>query len=170
LRTLQDPGLPGRIADMLAVYSTPAASIAVEITENILMSDPVRSMDCLNRLHDMGVRIVVDDFGTGYSSLSSLRRLPIDELKIDRSFIAGLATGSDDVIVRTTIDLAHNLGLRVVAEGVENDAIRTRLASLGCDAAQGSGVHPPSPSAQLRAWINAQARPVLCSSLPPSCV
>ena len=116
-RTLQDPSLPRRIADMLAVYTVPPESLALEITENILMSDPARSMDCLKRLHGMGVRIVIDDFGTGYSSLSYLRRLPIDELKIDRSFIAGLLTGPDDVIVRSTIDLAHNLGLRVVAEG-----------------------------------------------------
>ena len=89
-RTLQDPILPQRIADMLAVYGAPPSSLALEITENILMSDPARSMDCLQRLHGMGVRLVIDDFGTGYSSLSYLRRLPVDELKIDRSFVAGL--------------------------------------------------------------------------------
>ena len=154
LRTLQDPSLPRRIADMLAVYSAPPVSLALEITENILMSDPARSMDCLNRLHDMGVRITIDDFGTGYSSLSYLRRLPIDELKIDRSFIAGLVTGADDVIVRSTIDLAHNLGLRVVAEGIESDDVRARLAALGCDAAQGTFICAPGPAADVRAWMN----------------
>jgi EAL domain-containing protein (putative c-di-GMP-specific phosphodiesterase class I) len=128
---------------MLAVYGVPPQSLALEITENILMSDPARSMDCLKRLHEMGVRIVIDDFGTGYSSLSYLSRLPIDELKIDRSFIAGLATGADDVIVRATIDLAHNLGLRVVAEGVENGDVQARLMALGCDAAQGTLIRAP---------------------------
>jgi diguanylate cyclase len=151
-RTLQDPSLPRRIAAMLAVYSVPPESLSLEITENILMSDPARSLDCLNRLHDMGVRIAIDDFGTGYSSLSYLRRLPIDELKIDRSFVAGLLSGIDDVIVRSTIDLAHNLGLRVVAEGVENDDVRVRLASLGCDAAQGTFICAPAPAGAVRAW------------------
>ena len=155
-RTLQDPSLPRRIADMLAVYRVPPESFALEITENILMSDPARSLDCLNRLHGMGVRIVIDDFGTGYSSLSYLRRLPVDELKIDRSFIAGLLTGQDDVIVRSTIDLAHNLGLRVVAEGVESDEVQARLMALGCDAAQGTFIRAPAPADAVRAWIGEQ--------------
>ena len=155
-RTLQDPALPRRLADMLAVYSLPPETLALEITENILMSDPARSMDCLKRLHEMGVRIVIDDFGTGYSSLSYLRRLPIDELKIDRSFIAGLVSGADDVIVRATIDLAHNLGLRVVAEGVENGDVQARLMALGCDAAQGTLIRAPAPAAELRSWIGRQ--------------
>jgi EAL domain-containing protein (putative c-di-GMP-specific phosphodiesterase class I) len=142
---------------MLAVYSARPESLALEITENILMADPARSMESLNRLHDMGVRITIDDFGSGYSSLSYLRRLPIDELKIDRSFIAGLLTGTDDVLVRSTIDLAHNLGLRVVAEGVETDDARARLTALGCDAAQGTVIRAPASAAELRAWIRAGA-------------
>jgi diguanylate cyclase len=149
-RTLRDPMLPQRIAGMLAVFSTPHASLALEITENILMSDPARSMDCLKRLHEMGVRIVIDDFGTGYSSLSYLRRLPADELKIDRSFVAGLMTGQDDVIVRSTIDLAHNLGLTVVAEGVENAEVMRRLLAMGCDAAQGTFISPPGTATEIR--------------------
>ena len=149
-RTLRDPMLPQRIAGMLAVFSAPHASLALEITENILMSDPARSMDCLKRLHDMGVRIVIDDFGTGYSSLSYLRRLPADELKIDRSFVAGLMTGQDDVIVRSTIDLAHNLGLTVVAEGVENADVMKRLLAMGCDAAQGTFISPPGTAVEIR--------------------
>jgi EAL domain-containing protein (putative c-di-GMP-specific phosphodiesterase class I) len=155
-RTLQDPSLPRRIADMLAVYNAPPESLALEITENILMSDPVRSMDCLNRVHGMGVRIVIDDFGTGYSSLSYLRRLPIDELKIDRSFVT-LLTGPDDVIVRSTIDLAHNLGLRVVAEGVESAEVRARLAELGCDAGQGTFIRAPAPAREVREWMGVHA-------------
>ena len=149
-RTLRDPMLPQRIAGMLAVFSAPHASLALEITENILMSDPARSMDCLKRLHEMGVRIVIDDFGTGYSSLSYLRRLPADELKIDRSFVAGLMSGQDDVIVRSTIDLAHNLGLTVVAEGVENADVMRRLLAMGCDAAQGTFISPPGSAAEIR--------------------
>jgi diguanylate cyclase len=155
-RTLQDPDLPRRIADMLAVYNAPPQSLALEITENILMSDPARSMESLKRLHGMGVRIVIDDFGTGYSSLAYLRRLPIDELKIDRSFIEPL-TGPDDVIVRSTIDLAHNLGLRVVAEGVESAEVRSRLAALGCDAVQGTFIRAPAPASDLREWMGVHA-------------
>jgi diguanylate cyclase (GGDEF)-like protein len=155
-RTLQDSRLPQRIADMLSVYDTPASSIAIEITENILMSDPARSMDCLQRLHGMGVRLVIDDFGTGYSSLSYLRRLPVDELKIDRTFVAGLENGEDEVIVRSTIDLAHNLGLTVVAEGVESAAVQDRLLELGCDAVQGTFISPPAGLAAIRDWIRQQ--------------
>jgi diguanylate cyclase (GGDEF)-like protein len=155
-RTLQHPGLPQRIAAMLAVYNVPPALLALEITENILMSDPARSMDSLKRLHAMGVRIVIDDFGTGYSSLSYLRRLPVDELKIDRSFVAGLATGQDEVIVRSTIDLAHNLGLTVVAEGVESENVQTRLLTMGCDAAQGTFISAPAPASVVRAWLRQQ--------------
>jgi diguanylate cyclase len=160
-RTLMDPSLVRRTADMLAVYNALPETLAFEINENILMSDPARSMDCLNRLHDMGVRIVLDDFGTGYSSLSYLRRLPIDELKIDRSLVAGLLDGSDDVIVRSAIDLAHNLGLRVVANGVDNHEVLTRLATLGCDAAQGAVVGPPAPAAQVRSWREVHSQPAL---------
>ena len=155
-RTLLDPILPLRIADMLAVYGAPPSSLALEITENLLMSDPARSMDCLQRLHGMGVRLVLDDFGTGYSSLSYLRRLPVDELKIDRSFIAGLASGQDDVIVRSTIDLAHNLGLAVVAEGVESAAVQDRLLEMGCDAAQGTFISPPAGASDIRTWLRQQ--------------
>jgi len=155
-RTLQDSRLPQHIADMLSVYDTPASSLAIEITENILMSDPARSMDCLQRLHGMGVRLVIDDFGTGYSSLSYLRRLPIDGLKIDRTFVAGLENGDDEVIVRSTIDLAHNLGLAVVAEGVESAAVQDRLLEMGCDAVQGTFISPPAGLAAIRDWIREQ--------------
>ena len=120
-RNLLDVELPQRIADLLAKYNAPASLLSLEITENILMSDPARAMECLKRLHAMGVCLVIDDFGTGYSSLSYLRRLPVNQLKIDRSFVNGLGSGQDEVIVKSTIDLAHNLGLTVVAEGVETE-------------------------------------------------
>jgi diguanylate cyclase len=155
-RTLQDPRLPQRITSMLDAYDAPPFLLALEITENILMADPARSMDCLTRLHDMGVRLVIDDFGTGYSSLSYLRRLPVDELKIDRSFVEALVTGHDDVIVRSTIDLAHNLGLSVVAEGVETEEAQHRLRVLGCDAVQGTFVSAPRRIGDVRDWMAQQ--------------
>jgi len=155
-RTLQDPRLPRRIAAMLDAYDAPPFCLALEITENILMSDPARALDCLQRLHEMGVRLVIDDFGTGYSSLSYLRRLPVDELKIDRSFVAALASGHDDVIVRSTIDLAHNLGLTVIAEGVENEAVQEHLRALGCDAVQGTFISEPKGAADIREWMGHQ--------------
>jgi EAL domain-containing protein (putative c-di-GMP-specific phosphodiesterase class I) len=152
-RTLLDPDLPQRIADMLAAAGAAPASLTLEITEHMLMSDPARSLDALKRLHAMGVRLTMDDFGTGYSSLSYLRRLPIDELKIDRSFVTGLASGQDEVIVRSTIDLAHNLGLWVVAEGVESEAVQAWLVSMGCDAAQGSFISAPGSAQAVREWM-----------------
>jgi diguanylate cyclase (GGDEF)-like protein len=155
-RTLLDPRLPQRIAAMLDAYDAPPFSLALEITENILMSDPARSLDCLMRLHDRGVRIVIDDFGTGYSSLSYLRRLPVDELKIDRSFVMGLMTSQDDVIVRSTIDLAHNLGLTVVAEGVESEDVQVRLQAMGCDVVQGTFISAPRPASAMREWMAQQ--------------
>jgi len=155
-RNLQDPELPQRVEDFLNLHGVPPSMLALEITENVLLTDPARSMDCLQRLHAMGVRIVIDDFGTGYSSLSYLRRLPVNELKIDRSFIADLSSGRDDVIVRSTIELAHNLGLSVVGEGVESAAIHDQLLALGCDTAQGSYIADPAPVTEMRGWIARQ--------------
>jgi len=155
-RSLQDVDLPQRIADRLFAHSVRPSSLAIEITENILMCDPTRSMQCLTALHDMGVRLVIDDFGTGYSSLSYLRRLPVDELKIDRSFVVGLDEGDDEVIVRSTIDLAHNLGLTVVAEGVETERVQTALGRMRCDAVQGTFVRRPTSARELQGWIAQQ--------------
>ena len=120
---LHQVSFPGRIRELLDAHGLAAASLVLEITENLLMADPDRSVPCLDKLHDMGVRLVIDDFGKGYSSLSYLRRLPVDEIKIDPSFIVGLASGEDDTLVRTMIELAHNLGMTVVAEGVESQAV-----------------------------------------------
>ena len=158
-RNLQDPELPDRIRERLRARDTGAPSLTFDVTENVIMSDPVRSMDLLTSLHEMGVRLAIDDFGTGYSSLSYLRRLPIDELKIDRSFVSGLGTGTgtgtgtDDAIVRSTIDLAHNLGLSVVAEGVESLAAQEQLLAFGCDAAQGWFISAPAGAEVTRQWI-----------------
>jgi diguanylate cyclase (GGDEF)-like protein len=158
-RNLLDQQLPDRVADLLRARSMAPERLTLEITENLIMSDPARSMACLTRLHEMGVRLAVDDFGTGYSSLSYLRRLPVNELKIDRSFVIGLATSDDEVIVRSTIDLAHNLGLTVIAEGVETANARDRLVALGCDAAQGIFLSEPRPAEAIRQWID-QLRPL----------
>ena len=110
-------------------------------------------METLTQLHNMGVRLAIDDFGTGYSSLGYLRRLPVDELKIDRSFVVGLGAGNDEVIVRSTIGLAHNLGLSVVAEGVESHAVQGQLLAYGCDAAQGMFISEPAAASVTREWI-----------------
>ena len=136
-RNLHDPDLPDRILEAVQSRGVPPSRLVLEITENLIMSDPPKSTACLTRLHEMGVPLVIDDFGTGYSSLTYLRRLPVSGLKIDRSFVFGLERGEDEVIVRSTIDLAHNLGLTVIAEGVETAAVNTRLLALGCDAVQG---------------------------------
>jgi diguanylate cyclase (GGDEF)-like protein len=148
--SLQDPDFVSRIAEVVEGSGAKGSDVTLEITENVIVADPPRTLECLRQLHDLGLRLVVDDFGTGYSSLSYLRRLPVDALKIDKSFVLGLADGEDEVIVRSTIDLAHNLGLEVIAEGVENQAVRDRLAGLGCDLAQGLLFGGPESAAATR--------------------
>jgi EAL domain-containing protein (putative c-di-GMP-specific phosphodiesterase class I) len=113
----------------------------------------------LHRLHEIGFRLAIDDFGTGYSSLGYLKRLPVDEIKIDRSFVRGLVGDGDDAaIVRATIDLAHVMGLSVTAEGVEDDAVLKALRRLGCDRAQGYFISPPLKSEELEVWfVNARS-------------
>jgi diguanylate cyclase (GGDEF)-like protein len=151
-RHLRDPELPDRVADVLRQHGAAPSALALEITENSIMSDPDRSIACLSRLRGMGMTVAVDDFGTGYSSLSYLRDLPVDELKIDRLFVSGLRT-NDAAIVRSTIELAHNLGLTVVAEGVESTAVRDHLRELSCDAAQGIFFAAPNTAAATQRWI-----------------
>ena len=157
-RSLHDVSLATHIGRMLAHHRVNPATLALEITENLIMSDPEGSTRCLSELHAMGVRLIVDDFGTGYSSLSYLRRLPVDQLKIDQSFVIGLAAGEDDTLVRSIIDLAHNLGLTVVAEGVETADVSQRLLALGCDLAQGHYISRPGPAAAIAAFIADQNR------------
>jgi EAL domain-containing protein (putative c-di-GMP-specific phosphodiesterase class I) len=122
----------------------PAERLVCEISEHTVMADPVRATAVLAGLRDLGVGLSLDDFGTGHSSLSYLKRLPLDEVKIDRSFVAGMTDDENDaVIVRSTIDLARNLGLRVVAEGVETAEIMDALRELRCDVAQGYFISRP---------------------------
>ena len=137
-RCLLDAGLPDLVEQLLGEHGVPAALLRLEVTESAVMGDAARCMDVLQRLHDLGVHLSIDDFGTGYSSMAYLRRLPVDELKIDRSFVLGMTTTAQDlVLVRTAIDLGHNLGLTVVAEGVEGAEHVAALRELGCDIAQG---------------------------------
>ncbi|MCW2705170.1 MAG: putative signaling protein [Blastococcus sp.] len=137
-RCLLDVDLPELVLRLLAEHRVPAELLRLEVTESAVMGDAARCMEVLQRLHDLGVRLSIDDFGTGYSSMAYLRRLPVDELKIDRSFVLGMTTTEQDaVLVRTAIDLGHNLGLTVVAEGVEGAEHVLALRALGCDIAQG---------------------------------
>ena len=149
-RCLLDAGLPDLVARLLAEHRVPAALLRLEVTESAVMGDAARCMEVLQGLHDLGVRLSIDDFGTGYSSMAYLRRLPVDELKIDRSFVLGMTTTQQDaVLVRTAIDLGHNLGLTVVAEGVEGLEHADALRSLGCDIAQGYHFARPMAAAEL---------------------
>jgi diguanylate cyclase (GGDEF)-like protein len=153
-RCLLDAGLPDLVQRLLAEHRVPASLLRLEVTESAVMGDAARCMEVLQRLHDLGVRLSIDDFGTGYSSMAHLRRLPVDELKIDRSFVLGMCTTQQDaVLVRTAIDLGHNLGLTVVAEGVEGEEHVDALRSLGCDIAQGYHFARPMPAAQLSALL-----------------
>jgi EAL domain-containing protein (putative c-di-GMP-specific phosphodiesterase class I) len=147
VRNLLDPGLPGQISALLDTYGLPADALQLEITESMIMSDPERALAIVGRLSDLGARLSVDDFGTGYSSLANLKRLPVDVIKIDKSFVMEMAVdASDAAIVRSTIELAHNLGLRVVAEGVESEDAYRHLEALGCDYAQGYYLSRPLPA------------------------
>jgi EAL domain-containing protein (putative c-di-GMP-specific phosphodiesterase class I) len=124
--------------------------LELEITETTILADPFHVRQVLTRLHEMGLRIAIDDFGTGYSSLAYLKRLPVQAIKIDRSFVMGMCEdASDATIVRSTIDLAHNLGLEVVAEGVETEEVWDALRALDCSLAQGYLIGRPAPASEL---------------------
>ncbi|WRZ01403.1 bifunctional diguanylate cyclase/phosphodiesterase [Streptomyces sp. NBC_00487] len=156
-RDVHTPGFAGAVAARLARHGVPAGSLQLEITEHVLLEDPQRAADTLAGLTGHGVKMSLDDFGTGYSSLVHLRRLPVSELKIDRSFVARLAIDNEDAeIVRCTVDLAHSLGLLVVAEGVEDDETWERLRDLGCDAVQGWLVAAAMPPEEATAWLRAR--------------
>jgi diguanylate cyclase (GGDEF)-like protein/PAS domain S-box-containing protein len=157
MRSFHDEQLPDKIGEMLSVGPTPASLLMLEITESTLMIDPPRTLATLNRLRAMGIRVAIDDFGTGHSSLAYLKRLPIDELKIDRSFIQDIVTDATDrVIVRCTVELAHSLGLRVVAEGVADAVTYALVAQLGCDEAQGFYLSPALRGRALTSWLSEQ--------------
>jgi diguanylate cyclase (GGDEF)-like protein len=147
---LKDPQLPDQLSSLLKKWSVKRGSLIIEITESIIMSNPPHVKKIINQLETMGVQFSIDDFGTGYSSLSLLNKLQVSELKIDRSFVMDMAVNKESaVIVQSIIDLAHNLGLRVVAEGVENDESYKHLMELDCDVIQGHHISPPLPPEKL---------------------
>jgi diguanylate cyclase (GGDEF)-like protein len=152
---LLDTGLPARVAALLDAHGVPAGGLTLEVTETVLLSDPNRSRTVVAALRELGVGISIDDFGTGYCSLAYLRELPVTELKLDRSFTADLVSDPrTEAIVASTVELAHRLGLRVVAEGVEDECTLARLSALGCDESQGYLHSPPLPAAELEAWLD----------------
>ena len=152
-RDLLDPELPQKFDALLVKHRVPAEAFCLEITESAIMDDPQRALATLNKLSGLGFKLSIDDFGTGYSSLAYLKRLPVDELKIDKSFVMSMVEDLDDAkIVRSTIDLAHNLGLTVVAEGVENAKVWDALRDLECDEAQGYHMGRPMPANEFNAW------------------
>jgi EAL domain-containing protein (putative c-di-GMP-specific phosphodiesterase class I) len=153
LRSLGDSHLPGLIAALLQRYGVAPQYLILEITESALMLDQERTLAALGQLAKLGVRLSIDDFGTGYASLGYLRRMPLSEVKIDRSFVSAMSTNEQDqAIVESVITLGHKLGLKVVSEGVENHRTLTLLGSLGCDQAQGYYFTPPLPAAEFKQW------------------
>ena len=149
---LDTSSLPATVAELTETWGTPPERLTLEITEDALIG--ADAPDVLDRLHTMGERLSIDDFGTGYSSLAYLHSLPIDEMKVDRSFVMKLASVPNDaVIVRSTIELAHNLGLTVVAEGVEDEGAQDMLVEYGCDTAQGYLFSRPLAGENLTAWL-----------------
>jgi diguanylate cyclase (GGDEF)-like protein/PAS domain S-box-containing protein len=153
-RNLLDVEFPTQVAGLLDRWEVDSGLLEFEITESAMLADPTRTKLILERLSEMGIRISIDDFGTGYSSLAHLKRLPVSEIKVDRSFVMNMHQDEDDAtIVRSTIDLGRNLGLDVVAEGVESELVWERLKALGCTAAQGYYLSRPVPAPELRTWL-----------------
>src|SRR2546428_5339465 len=154
LRNLLDPRFPQTLEDTMATTGVDPSRIKLEITESAVMAEPARVLETMHRLRSGGVRFSIDDFGTGYSSLAYLQRLPVEEIKIDRSFVAGLTKDEGSAaIVRATIELAGSLGLEVVAEGVEDEASLQILKRLGCSTAQGYHISRPIPVEEVAGWI-----------------
>jgi EAL domain-containing protein (putative c-di-GMP-specific phosphodiesterase class I) len=169
-RNLADDTLPDDIARTLARHDLDPSTLDLEITESALMADPEHATRLLEQIANLGVGLAIDDYGTGYSSLAYLRRLPVDMLKLDRAFITHLARDEENlVIVRSTIQMAHNLGLKVIAEGVEDAAALALLERLGCDEIQGYFIARPMPAEQLADWLaNASHAPASVVDVNPA--
>ena len=167
-RQIPDGLPPQMLADALARHSVEAWRLVLEITEGVLMADVAKAQQWMAAVREQGIRFYLDDFGTGYSSLAYLKKLPVNELKIDKSFVMAMEKDEGDAkIVRSTIDLAHNLGLSVVAEGVENATVLALLHELKCDEGQGYHMSKPLPIAQFCDWVARwQARPPASVALP----
>jgi diguanylate cyclase (GGDEF)-like protein len=157
-QNLQDHDLPALVTRLLNTHGVDPHCLQLEVTESAIMIDSSRALQALQELHEAGVDISIDDFGTGYSSLTRLRRLPVRQIKIDKSFVLEMARSEDDAfIARSVIDLGHNLGLEVVAEGVSDGEIWDLLRGMGCDVAQGFYVSHPLPAGELTTWLQASA-------------
>jgi diguanylate cyclase len=156
-RCLLDPHLVGYVVALLDEYKLPSALLRLEVTESAVMANPALATATLTELHDLGIRLSIDDYGTGYSSMAYLKSLPVDELKVDRTFVMDMDRDQDDaILVRGAIELGHNLGMTVVAEGVEGSRHVDALRALGCDVAQGYHYAKPMPAADLKQWMTAQ--------------
>ena len=151
---LNDPDITRLIMNTISIWCTNPSQLILEITEGAIMSNPEASLNSLGQLHNSGIKISIDDFGTGYSSLSYLKKLPVDEIKIDKSFVLNMNEDKGSAnIVKSVIDLAHNFNLNTVAEGVENEEILNELERMGCDVAQGFYIARPMPHDELNPWI-----------------
>jgi len=162
---LDDNDFPSQLGAALESGFVAPAGIALELTESVVMAKPERTQHILERLSAMGFQLAIDDFGTGYSSLAYLGRLPVDEIKIDRSFVLKMSTSEGDrTIVQASIDLAHKFGKRVVAEGVEDTTTLRLLEEMGCDQAQGYLISRPLPAEHLARWLENWVPPALVAA------
>jgi diguanylate cyclase (GGDEF)-like protein len=153
-KNLQETQLPDQVSELIQAGRVPADRLEFEITESMIMSNPMRATQILTRLNTMGIPLSIDDFGTGYSSLGYLKKLPVQKIKIDKSFIVGRIEDEDDnVIVQAIINMGHSLGLEVVAEGVEDQLTKDRLTALGCDLVQGYHICHPLPAGEMTSWL-----------------
>ncbi|MDH3514346.1 MAG: EAL domain-containing protein, partial [Gammaproteobacteria bacterium] len=153
-KVLYDADVVDLINRTIKIWGIRPEQLVLEVTESAMMVDPKSSLETLSRFHDIGVKLSIDDFGTGYSSLAYVKKMPVNELKIDKSFVMNMDKDKGDaMIVRTVIDMAHNFEIAVTAEGVESQEILEQLAELGCDCAQGFHMAKPMPAADLMKWL-----------------
>jgi EAL domain-containing protein (putative c-di-GMP-specific phosphodiesterase class I) len=154
-RSLRDPSLVDDVASMLRAFGVPGHLLTIEITESSVMADPASTLELLHRLRALSVQLSIDDFGTGYSSLSYLRRLPVQEVKIDKSFVWEMDQNAEDAaIVRSIVELGHTLDMHVVAEGIERASVFQLLREFGCDLGQGYLVSKPMPAGDFVGWFS----------------
>jgi EAL domain-containing protein (putative c-di-GMP-specific phosphodiesterase class I) len=164
-RCLLDKGFPEEVVRLLHETGVPAERLELELTESSVMSDPDRALTILHALRRTGIRLAIDDFGTGYSSMAYLKKLPVSEIKIDRTFVTEMDRDSSDAaIVRSSLELAHNLHLEVVAEGVETQAVWDQLTDLGCSSAQGFLLTRPLPARDFERWLKEHDASIVCAA------
>jgi EAL domain-containing protein (putative c-di-GMP-specific phosphodiesterase class I) len=153
--SIQDPEFPAQVARQLEDVQIPASLLELEVTETAVMSEPQRAVECIQKLSALGLQVSIDDFGTGYSSMAYLKKLLVAKIKIDKSFVKDMIINHNDaVIVRSTVELGHNLGLKVVAEGVETQKVWDQLKELGCDTAQGYYMSRPLAADKFLEWLS----------------